>query len=229
MGTGNSQAAAQQLAQQRIVHRSGPYLQPSGIDHHIHQQRLTTGQMDMQTAITSGHDRTHATGLQLPAPIVQPGRNQRGQVRGNAVAVHIPQAHGMAQKTRLVGRGQAGPQLTAQRPDRIEHHLPGQAGGLRRCCLGAQPAHPRAQRHAQQRSAIHRPGQVRGMAQRQQPVARDQLYRAVVAIALQAEQHVDHAQPGPHHQHAGGRVDRTQRRHIPGLHLLQRWNLRGQR
>ena len=85
---------------------------------------------------------------QLPA--VLQGLQLCVHLFGDAVAMHVPVAHHMAQETTLVGLIEAAPQRLPVRADAIHHALPGQAVGLCLACEPTQRAQALAQVHRQQ-------------------------------------------------------------------------------
>ncbi len=115
---------------------------------------------------------------------------------GDAVAVHVPVAHHMAQEAALVGRVKAAPQRLPVRTDAVHHALPRQAVGLRLAREPAQRAQALAQAHRQQRSRVERGQAAMRMRQRQQAMARDHVQRAGVAGCNQRQHGVGHAQAG---------------------------------
>ena len=159
------------------------------------QRQATAGaaRMHLQGAVEHQH------GIEPGAVALQLARLfQRSQLRldtlGDAMAVHVPVPHHVAQETALVGGLQTPPQGLAQRTDAIHHALPRQA--LRDGVTGV--ATQRAQRlphwHARQRLRIETGRTTVRVRQRQQCMPRQHVDAPAVPGIGQRHHAVGHAQ-----------------------------------
>ena len=146
---GANQTAPGQFAQQRLavdqpaVGRAGS--QNQAIDRQGNALALSQGQGKRQ-GTSLALQRRQPCGQHLQAPLALTLLNHLGDLRRNAITMHIPVTPQMTQEALTVGKRQGLPDALSLLTYRVQHHLPGKPLLCRAEHIGAHQPQPLTER-----------------------------------------------------------------------------------